>query len=333
MHAAPEVRAQALPFLRILFVFNIGMLVFFMLGGVFRAAGDAQTPLRLGIALTILNAVFNLVLIPGFGPVPAFGTRGAAIGTSIATGMVGLVGVWLLFSGRCVIRLSLASSWRPDWPVIGSLFRLGLPSGFQGVAMNLAGVLLLRFIGSLSQSAQAQAAYAVGYTELFSFITWTSVGLMGAAAAVVGQNLGAGKPERSDASVRVAARFGLVWASLVGVLFMTVPRLLFSAFGLTDPTVLGLGVPLLRYLAISGLFVTVALSFTGGLQGSGDTRSPFYISVVSQIVVPIGTCAILTAMGTLEAHDIWRAIVAGHVTRCLLSVWRFRQGKWRDIKV
>jgi len=67
-------------------------------------------------------------------------------------------------------------SWRPDWGIIRELFRFGLPTGVQGIAMNIAGVLLLRFIGSLAESAQAQAAYAVGYTELFSFITWTSVG-------------------------------------------------------------------------------------------------------------------------------------------------------------
>ena len=84
----------------------------------------------------------------------------------------------------------------PDFAVIRELFRFGLPTGVQGIAMNVAGVLLLRFIGSLPHSAAAQAAYAVGYTELFSLITWTSVGLMGAAAAIAGQNLGAGRPER-----------------------------------------------------------------------------------------------------------------------------------------
>src|SRR5260370_37861334 len=77
---------------------------------------------------------------------------------------------------------------RPDWAIIRSLFRFGLPTGVQGIAMNIAGVLLLRFIGSLQHSAAAQAAYAVGYTELFSLITWTSVGLMGASATVAGRS-------------------------------------------------------------------------------------------------------------------------------------------------
>src|SRR5260370_8244185 len=94
---------------------------------------------------------------------------------------------------------------RPDWAIIRSLFRFGLPTGVQGIAMNIAGVLLLRFIGSLQHSAAAQAAYAVGYTELFSLITWTSVGLMGPSATVAGQNLAAGSPARAPRGVPVAS--------------------------------------------------------------------------------------------------------------------------------
>src|SRR5205823_3472427 len=204
VNAAPAVRVEALPFLRIMFVGSLGMLLFFMVSGALRAAGDARTPLRLGILLTVLN---------------------------------------------------------------------------------IAGVLLLRFIGSLAQSAEAQAAYAVGYTELFSFITWTSVGLMSAAATVGGQNLGAGRPERAVHGVHVAAGLGLGLAAAIGVLFVSIPRSLLGVFGMTDPVVVGLGVQLLGFLSVSGLFVTVALTYTGALQGTGDTRSPLYISIVSQIVV------------------------------------------------
>ena len=199
--------------------------------------------------------------------------------------------------------------------------------------MNIAGVLLIRFVGSLAQSAQAQAAYAVGYTELFSFITWTSVGLMSAAATVGGQNLGAGRPERAVHGVRVAAALGLALAAAIGILFVSIPRSLLGLFGMTDPVVVGLGVQLLGFLSVSGLFVTVALTYTGGLQGTGDTRSPLYISIVSQIVVPLGICTLFQATRGLRPADIWTAILLGHITRCALSVLRFRQGKWRTIKV
>src|SRR4029434_10452517 len=134
----------------------------------------------------------------------------------------------------------------------------GLPTGVQGIAMNIGGVLLLRFIGSLEHSAAAQAAYAVGYTELFSLITWTSVGLMGATSAVAGQNLGAGRPERVSTAVGAAARIGHTGAAIVGVAFITIPRALLGAFGMTDPDVLGIATQLLQFLSISGFFITVA---------------------------------------------------------------------------
>src|SRR6267143_193179 len=172
VHAAPAVRTEALPFLRIMFVGSIGMLLFFMISGGLRAAGDARTGLRLGILLTVLNIACNVTFITGLGPFPRLGTAGAAVGTAVA----GLV-----------------------------------VSGY-------AGYLLLS--GRLAESAEAQAAYAVSYTELFSFITWTSVGLMGAAAAVAGQNLGAGRPERSVQGVHVAAWIGVVLAAFVGTLFL-----------------------------------------------------------------------------------------------------------------
>ena len=96
VNAAPEVQAEALPYLRTMFVFGFGMMMFFMTGGAFRSAGDAQTPLRLGIVLTVLNIGLNVVLIRGLGPIPAYGTVGAAMGTVIATGIVSVIVLGLL---------------------------------------------------------------------------------------------------------------------------------------------------------------------------------------------------------------------------------------------
>src|SRR5207244_4240307 len=212
-------------------------------------------------------------------------------------------------------------------------FRFGLPAGMQGIAMNVAGVMLVRFIGSLEHRGASQAAYAVSYTELFWLITWTSFGLMGAASTIAGQNLGAGKPERAARGVALASRIGLVVAAIVGAAFLLMPGALLSVFGMTEPLVATIGTQLLRYLSVSGFMVTIALSYTGGLQGTGDTRSPLYISIVSQIVVPIGICAVLQSVRGLHASDIWLAIVLGHFTRAVLSVLRFRQGRWRNIVV
>jgi putative MATE family efflux protein len=327
VNASPDVVGLALPFLRINFAFSIGMLLFFMLTSALRAAGDARTPLRLGVTMTVLNLVLNLTLIP------ILGTAGSALGTVIASSTVSAYALYQLFKGRLVIKFSRHMDWRPDWTMIRSLFRFGLPTGVQGIAMNVAGVMLLRFIGGLQQSAAAQAAYTIGYTELFSLITWTSVGLMGAAATIAGQNLGAGQPERAMQGVHAASRIGLAVAAGVGFCFLAFPQALLGAFGATEAAVATIGEQLLQYLAVSGFFITLALTYTGGLQGTGDTRSPLFITLASQIAVPIGMCTLIQATRPLQPADIWLAIVLGHFTRCVLTVARFRQGKWRTISV
>jgi putative MATE family efflux protein len=332
VHASPQVRAEALPYLRTMFVCSIGQLLYFMIAGALRAAGDAKTGLRIGMWIVGLNIGLNMILIRGFGPIPAYGVQGAALGTSIASALASGVGIWLMKTGRVVVSFK-GVPHQPDWAIIRQLFKFGLPAGVQGVAMNIAGVLLLRFMGSLPYSAEAQAAYAVCYTELFAFITWTSVGLMGAAATIAGQNLGAGKPERSAQGVQVAARFGLMIASTIGLIFLLFSEQLLAAFGLNEPVVVQIGTQLLRYLSISGLFITLALTYTGGLQGTGDTRSPLYITLVAQVVVPLGICFYLQSAGQLQASGIWIAIVAGHFTRCALSAARFHQGRWKTIAV
>jgi Na+-driven multidrug efflux pump len=287
----------------------------------------------LGVMTTVLNLVLNLILIPGLGPIPAFGTAGSAMGTVIASWLVALYALVKLWRGGWVISFPKGHAYAPDWHIIRELFRFGLPSGIQGIAMNIGGVLLLGFIGSLAQSAAAQAAYAVVYTQLFSLVTWTSIGLMGAAAAVAGQNLGANHPDRAEMSVHIAARFALAGAGFIGFFYLFLPQQLLAIFGMNEPAAVEIGVQLLRVLSVSGLLIAVALTYTGGLQGTGDTKSPLYISIISQVIVPLGICFVIQETGRLDPSDIWIAILVGHATRCGLSILRFNQGKWREIAV
>ena len=333
VNAAPDVKTEALPFLRITYAFSGGMLIFFMLGGALRSAGDAKTPMVLGIVMTILNLVLNLILIPGLGPVPALGTTGAAIGTTIASGSIAIYALWKLINGGWVVQFPKGGSYAPDWSVIRKLFKFGLPAGIQGIAMNVGGVFMLYFIGSLAVSREAQAVFSIGYTQLFSLVTWTSIGLMGASAAVVGQNIGAGHPDRANQAVGVAARIGLTGAAFLGLFYFFLPQQLLALFSVTDPVAVEVGSQLLRVLAFSGLFITVALTYTGGLQGSGDTKSPLYISIISQVVIPLSICFVIQQIWGLEPIHIWFAILSGHMARAILSVLRFNQGKWRNIVV
>ncbi len=131
----------------------------------------------------------------------------------------------------------------------------------------------------------------------------------------------------------MASRIGVGVAIAIGALFLTIPEALLGLFGLEEVAVLALGTELLTFLAFSGLFVTVALTYTGGLQGTGDTKSPLYISIVSQIVVPLGLCFVIQQVSTLDSWEIWLAILLGHITRSSLSVLVFRRGGWREIEV
>ncbi|HSR66837.1 MAG TPA: MATE family efflux transporter [Acidobacteriota bacterium] len=331
VNAAPEVQAEALPYLRTILVFSIGMLFYFLIAGALRAAGDARTPLRLGLMMTFLNLGLSVILIRGLGPIPAFGTIGAAMGTVIASGLVSLIAFYLLWSKQLVVRMG--GCWKPDFRIIRQLFRFGLPTGFQGIAMNLGGVLLMGFVGALPNSAEAQAAYVVAYTQLFSLITWTSVGLMAATSTVVGQNLGAGLLHRARRAAVTGAAIGLLVAIAMGTLYLAFPEPLLKIFGLEDETVLALGRQLLGYLSVSGLFVTVALNYNGALQGSGDTRSPMVVTVISQLIVPVGILFAVQHYSTLQPGHVWLAIVIGHFLRGTLNVIRFHQGRWIDIKV
>ena len=161
-----------------------------------------------------------------------------------------MYGMWLIFRPGSVIHVHTGIERRPDFSIIRALFRFGLPTGMQGIAMNIAGVMLVRFVGSLQYSAAAQAAYAVGYTQLFSLITWTSVGLMGASATIAGQNLGAGNHKRAVQGVVVASRYGLVVATIVGSMFLLIPNRLLQIFGMTEALVGSLGVQLFQYLSL-----------------------------------------------------------------------------------
>src|SRR5262245_30009452 len=129
VNAAPEVQKLALPFLRVMFAGIFGMVMFFMLSGAFRAAGDPRTPLRLGVTMTVLTIAFNVMLIP------KFGTLGAALGTITSSMIAAIYGVRMLFTRRSVIHFHRGMGLRPDWGIIRSLFRFGLPAGVQGIAM------------------------------------------------------------------------------------------------------------------------------------------------------------------------------------------------------
>ena len=333
VNAQPEVQAHALPYIRILFTSSLPLFIMFVLNGAFQSSGNPKIPLYLGILTTIVNVIVSILLITGVGPFPEMGAVGAAIGTCIGPLPAVVIGLGLIHRRKVVIGPPQRLSIKPDFGVLRSVANLGLPSGIQAVLLNIGGAALMGFIGSLEESAEAQAAYVICYAQLFSVVTWTGFGLRAACATVMGHNMGAGKNERGKRAVYVGAFLGFLWSASFGLAFWMLPDTLLGFFGIADPLVLGIGSNLLHFLAFSGIFVAVTLAFTGGLQGAGDTRKPMYIAFVTQIIVLLGICAVYQSMGRLTTNVIWTSILVSHMSRFTLTYIMFARGKWENITV
>jgi putative MATE family efflux protein len=328
VHAEADVQRHALPYLRLLFTCGSPLFLTFMLTGAFQASGDAKTPLKLGILSTVLNITISTVLITGVGPFPKLGTIGAALGTILATLVSASIALSLVLRRKTIIPPPPVFTLWPDFAVIKVIARIGLPTGVQGVLLNLGGVFLLKFIGTLEQSAAAQAAYTICYSQLFSLVSWISFGLRSASGTLMGQNIGAGKHARGKQAVLIAAGFGVIWATGSGLIYWFLGGWLLSLFNATGEPVFSYGVSLLHYLSFSGVVLAAALALTGGIQGAGETKIPMYIAFLTQIVVLLGYCSFFYLLGRLTPDHIWMAILVSHISRLVLTYAFFRTERW-----
>lgn len=328
MNVPPEVALHCLPYLRVLFVCGTPLFLMFLLTGAFHASGDPKLPLKLGVLTTVLNIVISTVLSTGLGIFTPLGIRGAAFGTVLAPMVSGLLGIRLIYKRRTIIQPPERHRLMPDMRLLITMMRIGIPSGLQGVLLNIGGVMLLWYISLLEYSAAAQAAYIICYTQLFSLVSWISFGLRGASGTMIGQNIGAGNPKRGKEGVLIAGALAGFWAALVGILYISIPGTLLSLFNVTDGLVYDYAVTLLRYLSVSGIVLGIAQALTGGLQGAGATRPPMLIAFVTQIVTLLGFCQIFLSLNRLTPEVIWSAILLSHILRLLLSFLVFRRKGW-----
>jgi putative MATE family efflux protein len=333
LEVAPEVHRHALPYLRLLFLCGAPLFLMFLLTGAFNASGDPKTPLKLGILTTGLNILISTLLITGVGPFPALGVLGAGLGTVLAPVFSCATGLYLIYSRRMIIQPPEKFHLIPDLRLLRVMTKIGVPTGIQGVLLNIGGVVLVWYISSLQHSAAAQAAYTICYTQLFALITWTSFGLRNASGTLMGQNIGAGQAQRGKECVMLAAGLGAVWALLVGAVFWTMPDTLLGIFNATGEPVRGYGVSLLRFLAFSGLLFTITQALTGAIQGAGATRPPMVIAFATQIVALLGLCQVFASLGILSATLIWTAIFVSHALRLALTALVFSSRDWMHIPV
>jgi len=328
--ASPEVQGHALPYLRLLFVFGAPLFLSFMFTGAFQASGDPKTPLVLGILATILNIAISAVLITGAGPFPALGTIGAGLGTVLAPLFTVAISIALVMRRKMILQPPSSFRIFPDLAVMKVVARIGIPTGIQGVLLNIGGFLVMVFIGSMDKAVAvpALAAYTICYAQLFSLVTWTCFGLRSASATLMGQNIGAGVPARGKRAVSTAATLGAIWAVAIGSTFWFFPAELLAMFDAVEPAIVSTGSSLLGYLTFSGVVLAITLALTGGLQGAGETKIPMYIAFLTQIVVLLGICLWFYVAGTLSPERVWMAIFISHLSRLVLTWAVFRTEKW-----
>lgn len=333
MRTTDEVRAYALPYLRILFLFGLPLGINFLIGTAMQSSGDPKTPLFLIVLTTILHLLLSSSLITGIGPFPKLGVMGAALGAGLAPIPSVLIGLSLIVSGKTILGLPDRFTLIPDWGLIGAILRIGIPTGIHAVVLNIGGLFLYGYIGVLETGSAAQAAYTLCYLQLFSFVTWAALGIRGAASALMGQNVGAGKSDRGKRGVHVAAAMGVAWALLWGIAVWIQSDWFLGWFNADDYHVVEYGETLLRYLSVSGIFLTMALAFTGGLMGVGDTVKPMIIGFATQIVLLLGVCEIFRQLGLLTTNSIWFAILLSHLSRYLLTHAAFHLSKGAPLAV
>ena len=281
----------------------------------FGEAYTHSTPRRLALAV-VLNLVLDPLLILGWGPFPALGIRGAAAATLVTRGAACAVGFALL------ARRGLIARARPRWAALREQGSIGLPVAASGVVFSLVYVVLTRFTSEFGTSALA--ALGVGHkVESLSYMVCLGFGV--AAATSVGQNLGAGSPDRARRSGETATVFATAAGALVAALFLVWPEGVMEVFT-DDPGVVRDGASYLRIVAVAQLFMAADLVLESAMSGAGYTLLPMAASVlltVARLPLAVGLAAVMGLAG------IWWAISGTAVARGVAMAWIWRRGRWR----
>ena len=328
---AEDVVALGTPYLRILFV-GMAFMVFTMLvNASLRGAGDTKTPLVILGLVNILNMVGDYVLIFGIGPFPRMGVNGAAVASVLARAVGAMVGVWGLLSGRFVVRLNLRHRFRMDWTMARRILRIGVPTGLQGVVRNGSRMVLIKVVASTAAGTAAISSYVIG-TQVLGISSHIGLALSTATMTMVGQNLGAGRPDRAAQSGWSAAKIAAMAMGMTGAIFFLFAGPIMRAFT-DDPSVIQMGRQLLRIVVLAHPSVGVSMALTGGLRGAGDTASPFYYTIICLLFIQVSAAYVLGIAMGWETVGIWIAICVAGTIRGGLMARKFKQGKWKEIVV
>jgi len=328
MGANASVVSKGAGFTRIMLGMNVVILLLFLINAIFRGAGDAAIAMRVLWLANIINLVLDPCLIFGLGPFPALGVTGAAVATTCGRGTAVIVQFVTLFRMRGRIGIA-RRHLRLDPAVMVRMLRLSGNAIFQviiGTASWLGLVKILSVFGSA-----ALAGYTIAI-RIIVFAILPSWGMSNAAATMVGQSLGAGKPDRAEKSVWIAGFYNMIFLGSVGVLFVTMAGPIVSLFT-SDPAVVPIAVNGLRTVSYGFLFYAYGMVMVSAFNGAGDTFTPTVINFCCFWLWEIPLAYFLSRRAGLGPRGVFWAIAIAFSTVAVVGSIAFRRGRWKRKKV
>jgi len=324
MGATESVVTTGKGFTAVLLGGSASIVYLFLLNAAFRGAGDATVALRSLWLANGLNIILDPCLIFGLGPFPEMGVTGAAIATTIGRGTGVIYQLWYLFDGGGHLRFRIRHL-RIHPAIIARMLVISIGGIGQFLVATSSWIIIMRVVSLYGSTAIAAYTIALRMLEFVWLPAW---GLGNAAATLVGQNLGAGKPGRAERSAWRAARYNIVFMSSVGlVVIATAPGIagLFS----NDPDVVHIGTNCLRILGLGFPMYAIGMIITQSLNGAGDTATPTLINLVCFWLIQIPLAYWLATGVPLGPNGVFIAIVASESLLTVLGVIAFRRGKWK----
>ncbi len=312
----------------IMFGGNAVIMLLFIINAVFRSSGDAAISMRVIWVANLINLVLDPILIFGLGPFPEMGLKGAAIATNIGRGIAVIYQFYLLFRGKRRIKLYL-SSIKLKPLVMLQLLKLSIGGILQNLIATSSWILLVRIIAVLGASAIAGYTIAI---RIIIFALLPAWGLSNAAATLVGQNLGAKKPERAERSVWITSYVNMALLGFIGIFTTLFPEFFIRLF-IDDPEVIKNGVLALRIISFGFLFYATGMVMVQGLNGSGDTITPTKINFFCFWLLEIPLAYLFSITLKMEIAGACIAIVIAESALTLAGIYYFRKGKWKTKSV
>jgi putative MATE family efflux protein len=324
MGASPDIIYNMSGYTRIMIGSNSVIMLLFIINAIFRSAGDAAIAMRVLCIGNIINIVLDPCLIFGWGPFPQLGVKGAAVATTIGRGIAVLYQFYLLFYGKKRIQLSI-KNFGIDFKIIGKLLRLSVGSIGQNLIGTTSWIALVRIISLFGSEIVAGYTIAI---RIISFILLPSWGISNAASTLVGQNLGAKKPERADRAVMITSWANMILLGLIGLVLVAFPAP-FIRFFISDQSVLNAGIECLRIISIGFIAYGFGMVLVNSFNGAGDTTTPLKINIFAFWLIEIPLAWFLAVKAQMHEKGVFIAIVVAESIMTLTAWLVFRRGKWK----